>query len=190
MTLTVLSCALAVLTIVVLVLLSAQVEMYRNLEQLRIQSGLIDRAVPVDLGESKGRQPSSFGLPSHLDLEVSALVLFLSDKCAACRSIVAGLGGTVPSEVFLVIDPGVAGRDSELTVGIPPGETTALVDWESSIASAVGITATPTGVIVANGRVSHAATLPSTREFFAMLGSVKAVKAETRRVTSVEGKAL
>lgn len=186
--LTALICALAVLTMVVLVLLSAQVEMYRNLEQLRIQSGLIDRAVPVDLGESKGQRPSSFGLSSHLDLEVSALVLFLSDKCAVCRSIIAGLGGAVPTEVFIVIDPGTATRDSKLTIGIPVDESNALVDWESSIGRAVGITATPTGVVVVNGRFSHAATLPSTREFFAMLGSVKSVDSNTHRLTSAERK--
>ncbi|MCA1602994.1 MAG: hypothetical protein LC776_15625 [Acidobacteria bacterium] len=168
----------AALGILVLVLLSAQVEMYRNLEQLRVQTGMIDRGAPVDLGKAQGRMPSSFGLPADLDRELSALILFLSDKCLVCRSIVAAFDGNVPPGVFIVIDPGTASRDMKFTAAFAVDESNMLVDWETAVFRRVGIKTTPTGVVVENGRLARAVTLPSTRDFFSLLGSVKSISAD------------
>lgn len=56
----ILSASVVILGVVVSLLLGAQVEMYRTIEQLREHSGLIDRSIPIALSRD-GSRPRRFG---------------------------------------------------------------------------------------------------------------------------------
>ncbi|MQA84601.1 MAG: hypothetical protein GEV03_08260 [Streptosporangiales bacterium] len=163
------------LGVLLFLLLGAQVEMFRGLEQVREQAGLIDRVTPVDLGKVRGLAPSEVGLPATLDTEISAVVLFLSDKCVVCRSIAASLDGTIPRGLWLVLEPGTAPRDAELSqeLGFDPDDV--IIDWGREITHRIGIEATPLGVVVENGRLSRAATIPSSRQLYEFLGAARPI---------------
>lgn len=171
----VLSSAVVVFGVLVFLLLGALVELYRSVEQLREHSGLLDRPRPVDL-VSSGIRPSTVGLPAHLDGVPGAVVLFLSDKCATCRSIAAALDGAVPRDVVLVLDAGGAAEaagGAELTLRYDLGERV-VVDHDRVIADRLGIRITPVAVVVEQGRLVRASTVPSTRQMYALLDSVRA----------------
>ena len=110
----ILSASVVILGALVFLLLGAQVEMYRTIEQLREHSGLIDQSIPISLSRV-GSRPSSVGLPGPLDSAVRGVVLLLSDKCATCRSIAASLDGALPQDLVLVVEPDQPGEPSDLT---------------------------------------------------------------------------
>jgi hypothetical protein len=167
----VLSSAIVVFGALVLLLLGSQVEMYRTIQQLREYSGLLDRPTPFEVGP-EGERPGSVGLPADLDSSANALVLFLSDRCSTCRALAAALDGAVPRDMTIVLDPG-DGPDSELgmTYRLDPGRT--VLDRDRLIAGRVGVKATPAAVIVENGRMVRGTTVPSTRQLYALLESIR-----------------
>jgi hypothetical protein len=167
------------LGVVVFLLVSAQVETFRGLKQIREQAGLIDRATPVDLGEARGLPASAVGLPARLDSETSALVLFLSDKCFVCRSIAAGLQGTLPPGLWLVLDPGTApaGADIAPELGFRPDDV--IVDQGRTIMKSIGILLTPLVVVVEHGRLRRASGITSTRQVYEMVGALVPVDTTT-----------
>jgi hypothetical protein len=180
MTTAILFIFVAVLAALVMLLLGSQVEMYRDLAQTREYVGMVDRSIPVDLGATVGARPSEVGLPDHLDSAVSALVLFLSDKCATCRSIAESLDGVIPRGVQLVIEPGSAPPGAVLadTLGFP--EDRVVIDHGRKITDRIGIEVTPVGIIVEHGRLVSATTLPSTRQFFALLENRRTIRVGER----------
>ena len=159
------------LAAVTFLLLGAQVEMFRNLTQLREQAGLSDRPTPVSLGKARGTRASDVGLPAALDDETSAVVLFLSDKCFVCRSIAAGLAGTLPHGVWLVLDPGTAPRDAQLspTLGFDTDDVT--IDPDRTIMKRIGIESTPLTIVVEHGRLARASGITSTRQLYETVGA-------------------
>ncbi|MEU8704356.1 hypothetical protein [Streptomyces sp. NPDC048565] len=156
-----------------LLLLGSQVELFRSLQQVREQAGLLDRATPVDLGGARGLRASEVGLPTGLDTETSALVLFLSDKCFVCRSIAAGLQGALPPGVWLVLDPGSAGPDAQLApaLGFNAEDEKVVVDPERKIMKAIGTLGTPLVLAVEHGRITRASGITSTRQVYELAGS-------------------
>ena len=167
------------LGVVVFLLISAQVETFRSLKQIREQAGLIDRATPVDLGEARDLPASAAGLPTALDDETSAIVLFLSDKCFVCRSIAAGMRGTLPPGVWLVLDPGSApeGADIAPELGFDPADV--IVDRGRTIMKNIGILLTPLVVVVEHGRLRRASGITSTRQVYEMVGALVPVDTTT-----------
>jgi hypothetical protein len=175
MTVTILLVLVAVLAALLFLMLGAQVEMYRDLQQLRDHAGLIDRPTPIDLGTAVGARPSEFGLPAHLDSALGAVVAVLSDKCATCRSIAASLDRSMPSDLALVINPGgVAYPDLVTTYTLDPDRT--LIDHEEAVSDKLGLKVTPAGIVIENGRLTRATTLPSSRQLYHLLESVRAVR--------------
>jgi len=152
-----------------LLLLGAQVEMYRGLEQLRDYAGLIDRPTPVDLGRVAGQRPSEVGLPVWLDSATRAVVLFLSDKCATCRSIAAALEGSLPPGLVIVVDPGTADAPEELSLTYELDPQKTVIDLDRRIMRRLGQEITPLGLVVENGRLARASTVPSTRQLYTLL---------------------
>ncbi len=103
----VLTVIVAVIAFSLVVLLSAQVELFRDMKQVRELTGMIDRPFPLDLGVMRGHSPADLGLPTK-----TGAILILSDKCATCRSLAAALDGAVPPHLQIVLsNPG--GRASE-----------------------------------------------------------------------------
>lgn len=176
-----LSAAVVVLGVLLLLLLGSHVEMYRTVEQLREYSGLVDRPLPLDLPDE--RTPSRVGLPATLDSAVRGVVLLLSDRCGTCRSIAAALDGAVNPDLVLVVEPG-QGADGAgelaLMYRLDPERT--VVDRDGGISGALGIKVTPAAIIIENGEMVRASTVPSTRQLDMILSNLRAGRSRAPRV--------
>jgi hypothetical protein len=157
--------SVAVLTIVTVVLAGTTVELLRAVEQLRAHIGLEDKPSLLDISSAVGQQPSNFGLPQVLDDIDRAVVLILSDRCASCRAIAAEISGDVPDDVFILLEEGRredSGKSLQVRYDFPSSRT--IIDYGGGIAGRLGIDTTPAGVVVRQGRVVSARTVPSARQ--------------------------
>jgi len=164
------------LGILVFLLLGALVEMYRDIAQIREYTGLLDRPLPIELGDREGSRPSQWGLPPALDDERRALVMFLSDRCSTCRTIVSSLKGAVPQHVVLVLEHGKATGDGELATSIASGSNRVVIDRDHAIADSLQIQVSPSALIVEDGAIVRAMTVPSVRQFEALVGMTRTIK--------------
>lgn len=162
-----------VLALLVLVLFGALLELYRDVRQLRDVAGILDRPLNVDIGSVGGTAPSTHGLPRPLDTAASALVLFLSEKCATCRSIAASLEKPFPSGLWVVLEARSTQSAAEFFESYGITRKTSggrvVVDVEGEIASRIGLDTTPVGFRVENGRLTTATTVPSSRYLLSIL---------------------
>lgn len=164
---TVLLIAVGLLTLLIAVLFSALVEMYRDLRQIRDAMGILDRPLNVDIGEAAGAHPSQFGLPRALDSAGAAIVLFLTERCATCQTVAAGLPRPLPPALWVVFEA----RSEEsaamllerfrLTEFAARGQV--LTDIEGEITGRLGLHIAPAGFRVESGRFTYATSVPSTR---------------------------
>jgi hypothetical protein len=174
---TVLLILVCLLGALVVVLLGALVELFKQVQQIRAELQLDGSAgtTPIGLGERQGVAPSAIGLPAELDEAGGAIVLFLSDRCTTCRSIAASLQGAVPPGVWIVAEP-VAGVDADAGAFLEEfrlGGGRTLIDSESGIADRLSLDITPAAVFVENGRLERAETVPSPRRLSSLLSSWK-----------------
>lgn len=167
-----------ILTIVVTVvafglitLLAAQVELFRDMKQIRELTGMIDRPFPVDLGVMRWRSPAEAGLTS---VAQNGVILILSDRCGTCRSLAAALDAMVPPHLQIVLtNPG--GRPSELPTVWDLGSR-AVEDVDGRIMAALDIKATPAAITVIDGVMTEAQSVPSARQLHELLDRRRAVR--------------
>jgi len=172
---TVLLVLLSLLAFGLCILLGALVELFNQVQQIRTQLGMVDRATPLDLGAKRDALASTVGLPAVLDDTGDAMVLFLSNRCTTCRAIAHELDGTVPPGVWIVAEP-VTGDDQEAEAFLQEFRLDggrALVDRQTQIAEQLDLNVTPTAIFIENGRLRRAQTVPSSRQLSAMLTVVK-----------------
>ncbi len=171
--------AVAILAIGEFLLFGALAEAYRDIRQIREASGLLDTPMPVDLGHLAGRTPSSCGLDSNLDSAVGAVTVFLDKHCNTCNMILRGLNGSIPAGMWLVIisesvDDAVTWlRDSGIALvedGLARHRVTVLSRLQ--VESSFGEVVTPLAVETQNGRLMWAKTVPSVRQFYALVPPV------------------
>ncbi|MDP9258125.1 MAG: hypothetical protein M3Q31_16465 [Actinomycetota bacterium] len=156
-------------------LFGALTEAYRDIAQLRHDTGTIDRLTPVDLGPALNGLPSAYGLDPSLDAASKALALFVDRKCGTCKIILRSLNGSLPLGVVLTMfadshDEGEEwlsvngfGHDrlAELPISIvTPG-------WSNPL----GIDVTPLAIEIEHGRIARASTVPSARRFYSLVPS-------------------
>lgn len=177
-----------VLGLLVFMLFAAVVELYRDVRQLREVAGILDRPLDVDLGTVAGTKPSTYGLPTALDSETGAIVLFLSDRCGTCHALAAALDGNLPSGLWLVFE-GRSPRSTHeflasknLMSAIPTGRLS--IDPAGKIAERIGLRTTPVGFRVENGRIVAATTVPSMR----YLSSILPNRVQLSRFVSTAGR--
>ena len=159
--------AVGVLALLVFTLFGAGIELFRDVHQLREAAGILDRPVDVDIGAAAGTRPSRHGLPAALDAAASAVVLFLSDRCATCNSLAEGLGGAVPPGLCVVLEARSPDSAQEFlgSFGLDPqaeGDRL-LVDAAGIIAQSLGLRLTPVVFRVEDGLLRGATTAPSRR---------------------------
>lgn len=163
------------------ILLGALVELFHQVQQIRSQLGMVDRATPLELGVKRDSLASAVGLPATLDDAGDAIVLFLSNRCTTCRAIAQELDGKVPPGVWIVAEP-VTGDDHEAEVFLQEFRLDggrALVDRESQIAEQLDLNVTPSAIFIENGRLRRAQTVPSSRQLSSMLTVVSKPKSPT-----------
>jgi hypothetical protein len=162
--------ALALLTFV---LFGVVIELYRDVRQLREINGILDRPLDVDIAEVAGAQPSHLGLPAPLDSALSAIVLFLSDRCATCQTLAAGLSGALPPGLWIVLEARSPQSAEEFLsryqFTAASTDRRLLVDVAGAIAERIGLRTTPVGFRVENGRLMSATTVPSRRYLSSIL---------------------
>ncbi len=144
--------AVAILAIGEFLLFGALAEAYRDIRQIREASGLLDTPMPVDLGHLAGRTPSSCGLDSNLDSAVGAVTVFLSES--------------VDDAVTWLRDSGIALVED----GLARHRVTVLSRLQ--VESSFGEVVTPLAVETQNGRLMWAKTVPSVRQFYALVPPV------------------
>lgn len=156
--------AVAVLSVGLVILLGAQVEQFEQLKQLRRVLDLEDRSEPIDLGVVVGSRASAFGLPAQFDHVTDGLVLFLSNRCATCHVLAAALhGGDLPPRTWVVVVPISGDADNFIDKYELRGERI-LVDKQGEIVEQLGLSVTPSALIVQDGLVIGAHTVPSVKQ--------------------------
>ena len=170
---TVLLIAVGVMALFMTLLFAALVEMYRDLRQIRDAIGILDRPVNIDIGVVAGTHPSAYGLPRTLDSVGSALVLFLSERCATCQALAAGLAKPLPLALWIVFEGRTAESAAELLERYGLNEIASrgrvMADVGGEIAGRIGLHTTPVGFRVENGIITFATTVPSTRYLTSIL---------------------
>lgn len=163
----IISCLLAA---AVLILLGSQVELYRQVTQIRAYLKLVDEPTPVQLGNAGGVLASTAGLPAAVDSAPSAIVLVLSTKCATCRTLANTVRGAIPRWLWLLVEP-ATGADEEGRRFVAEfqldGERT-VVDAGGEIAERLGMDVSPLALFFENGRLHRAETVPSARHLYSI----------------------
>jgi hypothetical protein len=156
--------AIVLLAIVFTIGFGALIEMYEQVKHMRKVLGLEDVTLPVELSVPVGTAPGEVGLPAVLDQVPHAFVLFVSDNCATCHVIAAGLRdrGLAP-ELWVVVVP-TSGRAEQFVAEFALRDERVLIDQDQRMVGALGITLTPVGVTVIDGRIGGAHTVPSVRQ--------------------------
>lgn len=166
---TVLLILVCLLAVVAFIQFGALIEMFQQLHQVRQHLDMFDTPNPMELGESHGVAPSSIGLPTELDAGQS-VVLFLSNKCKGCFDIAATLaGGALPAGLWVVIVPVTGGDASDFVAQYQLTGERVIVDIDERISGRLGLDITPAALIVNDGRIEVAQTVPSPRQVYAML---------------------
>ena len=158
--------------------------MYRDIHQLRDVAGISDRPLNIDIGIVKGAKPSLYGLPKTLDSVGSAVVLFLSERCATCRSLAAGFEREFPSNLWVVLDSAKTGTFSDFwnSYGLTNKESDnrVVMDLNNKIAKSIGLDTTPVGFRIENGVFTNATTIPSLRYLISILPKPLQLRREKR----------
>lgn len=156
--------AVGIISLVLVVVLRAQLEMFRDVRQLRHAAGIMDRPLDVGIEAIAGTAPSEYGLPEALDSAPNALLLFFSDKCLTCRVIASSLNQSLPLGIWVLAqarDAAAAENFIDIT-GMVPHERV-IQDLGGEIANRLGIDVSPVGFRIENGRFASATTVPSIR---------------------------
>lgn len=188
--------AVAVLAIGEFLLFGALAEAYRDIRQIREASGLLDSPSPVDLAQVAGAKPSSCGLDPDLDSAVGAVTVFLDKSCNTCNMILRSIGSQVPAGIWLAlisasVDDAVTWlRDSGIAVA-PTGvdglaSQRLMVLSRDQVEQGLGEIVTPLAVEIENGRLSRARTVPSVRQFYALVPTVLSLSTKTAKKGSIE----
>ena len=168
----------ALLAIGEFLLFGAVAEAYRDIRQMREQSGLIDRPMPVELGQAQDQPPSLIGLnPS------------LTRSSRRSRSTWTAAAGPVSrsSAASAAACPRRSGWSSSTSrprrrspgwaaPGCRPGLPAASrVSWASpeSVERNLGGVATPLAIDIEHGRLVRAKIITSVRQFYALVPATR-----------------
>jgi hypothetical protein len=174
--------AVSVLAVGEFLLFGALAEAYRDIRQLRDASGVVDSPTPVELGHVMGSKPSDCGLDPALDAAVGAVTVFLERRCSTCDMILRSLNGHIPAGMWLALvtdsaDDAVAWlRGSGMAV-----EKDDLVRERIMIFSPaqvqrnIGDIMTPLAMEIEHGRLLRAKTVPSVRQFYALIPTILSI---------------
>jgi hypothetical protein len=162
---------IAVLAVGEFLLFGALAEAYRDIRQLREQTGALDVAMPIDLGAARGAVPSRFGLHEELDSAVRAVVIFLESRCGTCRLIVNSLNGGIPKGMWLVVIAESPAAAIEWLTGAGFEESTLESDRVMVVSAEdmdqhLGVTVTPMALEIEHGQLVRAKSIPSVRQFY------------------------
>jgi hypothetical protein len=156
---------LAVLAVVQVVCVLALIDQYKGLLQIRTGLGLIDTPRVLELANlGASPAPSTLGLPTRLDAETAAVVVFLSTTCTICRSIGEGLRGVVPARMWVVVEGPSPEICAHWLEEVQLSGERIVHDIAGQIAARLQLQVVPAALVFDRGKLKHAQTLPSFRQ--------------------------
>jgi hypothetical protein len=164
--------AILILIVAVVLLLGAQIELLEQVKQMRRVFGLEDGSKPIELPEWVGRDASEAGLP-ELAGESWSLVLFISNTCATCHTLADGMrGGQLPEHLWVAIaNVRDTGHDFQQEFALY-GERI-IVDESAVIMTKLGLSVTPVGLVLENGKIQRCLTIPSLHQLDIAMGVIE-----------------
>jgi len=189
MAISILFVLVALLAIGVFLLFGALAEAYRDIRQLREAAGITDQPTPVDLGKVRDATPSSLGLHPDLDSAVHAVVVYLESRCGTCRTILGTLNGGIPNGIWLVVIAESAAEASEWLAeaaieGHSPAGRRVMISSAEEVERNLGVRLTPLAIEIENGRLVRARTIPSARQFYALVPTTFSLNREKQGALS------
>jgi hypothetical protein len=154
------------LAFVIAVCCAALVEVFKNLEDIRVVLNLSDEPTPMVLSTAALRA-SDVGLPGELDREPEVIVVFLSSKCGTCRSIAEAFRGGAPATVWFVLSG--ASASAQLTDLLSESFDRLIHDPDDAIADGLGLNVTPSVVTTSFGAITRAQAVSSARQVLRMI---------------------
>lgn len=154
---------LGVFGVVLLVVCGALIEMYRTLEQVRVQSGVLDMRTKLDVGADVETLKAA-GLPAELVHAERGLLLILSDRCSTCSLLAARIAGGPPKDMWVLLQPHSAQSAAGWLAEYELDQCSrVIVDVEERIVDPLNIRISPAAVRFVAGEVVAAHTVPSPR---------------------------
>lgn len=154
---------LALMAIALFVIFGALVEMYRALEQVRVQSGAVDFRTKLD-ANADNSELLQLGIPTESTSAGRRLLLVLSDRCSTCELIAERLAGGPPQDVSVVVQPH---SEESVTIWLRAhsldNSDNVVIDADEAIVDALGIRISPAAIRLRHGEIVAAHTVPSPR---------------------------
>lgn len=172
---------MVVLSVLVVLVFGAVVELHRQVLQLRMHAGLVDDAAPLDFDPEVSI--ADLAIPAGVDIEghERTAVLVLSDSCTTCVEVGRHFAGKPTSGLMAVVEArslsDAAGWIS--TQGLKHGANL-VYDEGGRIADLLGVKVTPAVVKFEGDRPVAASTVPSTRQLDLVIDWLAGRGSETR----------
>jgi hypothetical protein len=117
------------------------------------------------------------------------VVVYLENRCGTCRSILSTLDGGIPNGIWLVIVAGSAAAASDwlaetaIEPHTPAGRRVMITSAEEAEEN-IGVRITPLAIEIENGRLVRARTIPSVRQFYALVPTTFSLNPEKQGALS------
>jgi hypothetical protein len=171
-----------VLAVLVALCCGALLEVFRQLESIRVITNLDDHAIPLEL-RGHGTATASFGFPVPLEDVPEAILVFLSGKCSTCRTIATAFKSGAPANVWFVLEvDNEASRQTLMQLLLSSAERV-IWDRESQFADTIGLDVMPSVISVEYGRLARAYGVSSVKQVLDLVPA--ALPAQTMRPHSI-----
>lgn len=154
---------LAAFALALFLIFGALIEMFRTIEQIRVETGIMDSLTQIEIPLRDGLA-SFAGLPTELEHRERSLLLVLSEMCTTCRQLADRLVGDMPDGLWVVYEARSydTGQHWLSQYGLA-NHPHVVVDSEGPIAQRLGIQISPAVIRLRDGVVAAAHTVPSLR---------------------------
>jgi hypothetical protein len=170
-----------VLATIIFVQMGALVELYRQVQQIRVFLDMVDNPESVEL-PAKGRRPGTVGFPAELDTARRAAVLVLSNKCLTCRTLAERIrGDRLPPGLWIMVVP-VLGDVTAFVAEFELVGPRVFVDHDQHISENLGIEMTPVAVVVEDGLLAEAQTVPTVRQMNELTARIQGATVDRERI--------
>lgn len=157
-----------VIAAVVALLCGALLEVFRQLESIRVITRLDDYAIPLEL-RAQGMAAAEIGIPIALDEIPEAIVVFLSGRCSTCRTIASAFKSGAPEHVWFILEADQEVARNALLALLAGSADRAMWDQGSVIADTIGLDVMPSVVSLSYGRLTRAYGISSVKQVLDLL---------------------
>ena len=159
--------AVGALSLLILLLFGATMELHRQVLQLRMYIGFVDTTQPVPFNDDFVAPEDLFrAAPASPNPDAHRALLVLSDGCVTCSDVARRLPAKLPANLSILLLS--HSEEDAATWLLSYGHTLGpqiRSDVDRSVSTDLGIAATPVFVRFAGRRPVAATTLPSGRQF-------------------------